>query len=1028
MSTQKTIANRYHIKTELGQGGMGTVYLATDTQTSTSVAVKQLKADIAQPELIERFKREGEALRDLNHPNIVKLLDMLEENGEHYLVMDYVRGGDLSDLLQQGKIELEQILRYTLDLADALTRAHKLNIIHRDLKPANILLADDGTLRLTDFGIARLGSKNRVTETDAIIGTIDYLPPEAFDGSGIDTRADIWAFGVILFEMIAGERPFTAENIMEMIHQITTQAIPDLEALNPDAPVELVDLVYRMLERDPQSRMASVRHVGAILEDILHGRTAQSNSTKRFDTPPPEVQHQNRHNLPAQTTPFVGRESEIDALVKLINDPANRLITVLAPGGMGKTRLSLEVAEQYLSPPQPIPDASRRGYADGVFFVELAPLSDIDNILTAIADALEYHFQGDGRDPLQQITDYLSSKTLLLVLDNFEHLLDGAGLVTDILKTAPTVNILATSRQRLNQMGETLYHLSGMDFPAWETPADAITYGSVQLFLQSAKRVQPDFELTTDNLHDVARICKLVQGMPLGILLSASWLGMLTASEVAEEIAGGIDFFETDEIGLPDRQRSIRVVFDYSWDSMTSIEQDVFMRLSVFRGGFTRESAQAVTGANLRILMSLNNKSLIRRNADTGRYEIHELLRQYSHEKLIEQGVEDETRDKHSDHFVAFLEQYSADELTVKTNDKIEIEFENIRIAMRHCADFSKSESILSVHQVLGSYLDNRARHQDAMSLMGYMIDTLSIATDANLTVKKTISRLQGELAVFYNAVGRGLEGIVYASSALEIAKSLDDDVAINWAYHSLNLCNWMLGEFTNMLETATEATHYFEAKGLLHQYPVGLSYTTIAHLHFGNLQQAKETGLKLVQMKDSSLGGGGFLQAMIFEALEDYDRAREYYLEGLQRFEEANDTWGIAISQMLFGHFEVKQNNHTEAEIHFHKAFLVEYPRNNFIDMYVIMMGISSFLAMRGDSEFAVRLASFLFHYDISIKSYVGEPVVRPQLDQTLDNLKIEMGEEAYQQAWKTGKSLTFDAVKQELFDYFNAMPEVKE
>jgi serine/threonine protein kinase/tetratricopeptide (TPR) repeat protein len=1012
MGNRVLIAKRYRIESQLGQGGMGTVFLATDVQTDDSVAVKQLTSGIAQADLIERFKREGEALRDLKHPNIVKLLEMLEENGEHYLVMEYVKGGDLSDLLKLGTIDLEQILMYALDLADALTRAHKLNIIHRDLKPANILLSDDGTLRLTDFGIARLGSKDRVTETDAIIGTIDYLPPEAFDGGGIDIRADIWAFGVILFEMLTGQRPFSADNIVETIHQITTQAIPDLEALNPNVPVDLVDLVYRMLERDPQARIASVRHIGATLEDIIEGRTAQPTPTKRFDTPPIEFSLRVQHNLPAQTTPFVGREAEVDALVKLLDDRSNRLITILAPGGMGKTRLALEVSERQLDK-----------YVDGVFFVELAPLSDTNSIITTIADTLGYHFQADGREPLQQIQDYLSSKTLLLVLDNFEHLLDGAGLVTDILKSAPTLNILATSRQRLNQMGETLYHLSGMNFPAWETPADAMTYGSVQLFLQSAKRVQPDFELTQDNLDHVARICKLVQGMPLGILLSASWLGMLTSAEVADEIAGGIDFLETDEIGLPNRQRSIRVVFDYSWKSMTSAEQGVFVKLSVFRGGFTRDAAQAVAGANLRVLMSLTNKSLIRRNTDSGRYGIHELLRQYSHEKLTEQDLEYENRDKHSDYFVVFLEQYSADKLTMQIYDVIDIEFENIRVAMRCCADFVKSEYILRAHQVLDRYLNVYARYQDTISLYEYIIDTLSRVSDKNRTTKKAIGRVQGDLAWPYYGIGQSRKGLEYNNACLEIAKSLDDDVTVNKAFWGISTGHLFLGEFTNMLELATDAIDYFEAKYMLHKHHVGFSIKMIANLRLGNLQEAKAAAVKIENIKDSLDKHNYLLLAETFEMLGYYTRAEGYYLQGLKWWEQSGDRWGIALSLMLFGNFELKQNNHAKAEIHFHKAFLLEHSRNNLIDMYVIMMGIPSFLAVRGDSAFSVRLASFLLHYNIPIKSYVGEPVVRPLLDQTLDNLKVEMGQEAYQQAWEAGKSLTFDDVKQELLDYFNAM-----
>ena len=329
----KQLAGRYTVQEKLGQGGMGTVYRGTDTQTDETIAIKQLS--FTDADLIERFKREGEALRDLNHPNIVKMLDALEHNGQHYLIMEYVSGGDLADLLKASRLPLEKILNLAIDLADALTRAHRLDIIHRDLKPANVLIADDGTLRLTDFGVAHVGSKERVTGTDAIVGTIDYLPPEALNGDPIDTRMDIWAFGVMLFEMLAGERPFTGNGIVEVIQAIATQDIPDLEDAAPDAPIALIDVVYRMLERDPQARISSVRHVGAALEDILYGRESQPH-TPRFDTPVLNFKQRTKHNLPAQTTPFVGREHELAELDKLLRDPAIRLITVLAPGGMGK--------------------------------------------------------------------------------------------------------------------------------------------------------------------------------------------------------------------------------------------------------------------------------------------------------------------------------------------------------------------------------------------------------------------------------------------------------------------------------------------------------------------------------------------------------------------------------------------------------------------------------------------------------------------------------------------------------------------
>jgi non-specific serine/threonine protein kinase len=644
--TQRTIGQRYVITDAIGSGGMGIVYKGLDTHTEQIVAIKELHSHLTDDQLIERFRREGEALRELNHPNIVKMLNAVEVEGTHYLIMEFISGNDLSDVLKQGQLPLKNVLNIAIDLADALTRAHRLNIIHRDLKPANMLISDDGILRLTDFGVAHLRSKERVTDTDAIVGTIDYLPPEAFDGSQFDERGDIWAFGVILFEMLTGKRPFAGETIMQVMLSITTAPIPELDELHPDIPVALVDLTYRMLERDVDARIRSVRQIGLELEDILHGRTAQVVQSARFDGSESDIFAIKKHNLPLQSTPFVGRGPELDELSKLIIDPSIRLITIIAPGGMGKTRLALEAAERNLD-----------NFSDGVYFVELAPLIHKEQIIPAIGAAIDYKFQpGDG-DTQQELLDFLHNKQILLVMDNFEHLLDSAELVGEILTKTNHIHILVTSRQRLAQTGENVLHLSGMDFPTWETPADALEYAAVKLFLNSAKRAKPGFELTADNLDYVARICKLVQGMPLGIVLSGAWLEMLSVKEIAAELAQSMDIL-SDEVGeLPARQQSIRVVMDYAWQMMTEAEQAVFMKLAVFKGGFTREAAQAVANANLRTLMSLVTKSLIRRDIDSGRYEIHELLRQYAYEKLKAAGDIDIAHEQHAVYFSGFVAQ-----------------------------------------------------------------------------------------------------------------------------------------------------------------------------------------------------------------------------------------------------------------------------------------------------------------------------------------------------------------------------------
>jgi predicted ATPase len=917
--TNTIVGEHYQLQNELGAGGMGTVYLGLDTRTQQTIAIKELKSDIVQPEMIERFRREGEALRELNHPNIVKMLDMFEHDGKHYLVMEYVAGGDLSELLKQGEMPLEQILTLSIDLADALTRAHKLDIIHRDLKPANVLIGDDGVLRLTDFGVAHVGSKERVTETDAIIGTIDYLPPEAFDGSIFDARGDIWAFGVMLFEMLVGDRPFKGASLFEVIQAISTQAIPDLETLNPDAPIALIDLIYRMLERDPQARIRSVRQVGLELEDLLQGRD-KAVPTKRFDTDIPDFALRPRHNLPAQTTPFVGREHELVELDNLLQDPSIRLITILAQGGMGKTRLSLEMAQRAV-------DANL--YADGVYFVELAPLSSANNIPNAIGDAAGYQFLGEGT-PEEQLLTILRQRNILLVMDNYEHLPEGFALVSDILKSAPNVHIIATSRQRLSQTGETLFHLSGMDFPEWETPEEAQEYAAVKLFINSAKRVRPDFELRDDNLDVVARICKLVEGMPLGIVLAASWLSVLSISEISDEIQGSLDFLETDETELPERQRSIRAVIDYSWKQMTETEQRVFMKLSVFRGGFTREAAQEVAGANLRILMSLINKSLIRRDSDTGRYEIHELLRQYAEEHLQQSDEFDTISEQHTQYFADFMANRAPDikgRRQIESLNEIEADFDNIREAWLYAIHHANYHALDNMMETLAIFCDMRSLFQVGEDLFQNALDQLSpLNSDA-------IHPVFNHLRARYIQVWNLWENTPVPNTILQM---LDDclKVAEDQADMLIIVLSYLQkGEHTIWIEDFERSISLFEyahqiAQDMGDPYYQGRALRGMDHsylwLEGSSSLRSIEMGRQHREFTRQLSDKNGLAHALFIQVLrsdgsgqDPIEDRKQYLYEAISIWQTTKDMKGIAKSKISLGKLELGIGNLISAKVH---------------------------------------------------------------------------------------------------------------
>ena len=430
-----------------------------------------------------------------------------------------------------------------------------------------------------------------------------------------------------------------------------------------------------------------------------------------------------RHNLPAQTTPFIGQERELMDLRGLLDDPATRLVTILAPGGMGKTRLALEAAKNHLESGQ-----------DRVCFVELAPLTAGEDIVSAIADATAHPFQQDDRSPEQQLIEYLREKQMLLALDNFEHLLERVDLVNKVLQAAPQVTVLVTSRERLQLSGETVYALDGMEFPNWEMASlkdeveDLLEYNAIKLFMQCAQRVRPDFVLEADDLTYVARICRLVQGMPLGILLSAAWVDLLSPQEIANEISQSIDFLETELRDVPDRQRSIRAVFEHSWRRLDEAERSVFMKLSVFRGGFTRVAAQSVAQASLRSLSALLNKSLLQREPN-GRYTIHELLRQYAGAELEASEQVEETWATHSSYFLDFLAGREADLKGPRQKaavDEIEADFENIRNAWTWSVERTQAEQVGQAIESLGLIYEWFGRFQEGEQIFARAVDRLA--------------------------------------------------------------------------------------------------------------------------------------------------------------------------------------------------------------------------------------------------------------------------------------------------------------
>lgn len=267
MNPNSILQGKYTVLQELGRGGMGQVFLGQDA-SGREIAIKRLAPELTgDAAVLERFRREGEALKALRHPNIVEFIEMFEDGGQHYIVTEYISGGNLLDLIRKGAVRVEEVRQIALDISDALVRAHKLEIIHRDIKPENIMLTSDHIAKLADFGIARLVNEgSRLTRTGMIVGTPDYLAPEIWAGQTPDAQTDLWSVGVVLFEMMSGQVPFEGDSLVTIMRSITSATIPNLRLLHPGLPEGMVQIVERLLERDRSKRYNTARQLAADLE------------------------------------------------------------------------------------------------------------------------------------------------------------------------------------------------------------------------------------------------------------------------------------------------------------------------------------------------------------------------------------------------------------------------------------------------------------------------------------------------------------------------------------------------------------------------------------------------------------------------------------------------------------------------------------------------------------------------------------------------------------------------------------------
>jgi predicted ATPase/class 3 adenylate cyclase len=753
-------------------------------------------------------------------------------------------------------------------------------------------------------------------------------------------------------------------------------------------------------------------------------------------------------NLPAPRTSFVGRADELASIDRMLDEPDCRLLTLVGPGGVGKTRLALEAAARR---------ADR--YQHGVHFVPLVGVPAPDLLAPAVAESLQFrvdnaHSAIPARD---QLVDFLRERATLLVLDNFEHLLDARDLLTEVIEQAPQVELLTTSRERLQVQSEWVLDVDGLANGSGNGHAG--DSAAVRLFVDRARQVDGCYALTDSERPHVERVCRLVNGMPLGIELAAAWASTLSCAEIADEIERNLGFLETSMQDVPERHRSLRAAFDQSWRLLSGGERRVFSRLSVFRGAFARDAAAAVAGAGLAELQRLVSKSLVRR-AGLGRFELHELLRQYAAERLAaEQAEFADARESHARFYVGMLAA-RADTLLgegmMEARDELRVEIDNLRAAAEWAVtEWSEddaraaltslelffwahswhegSETFAQLAELLGPPLvsaHDAARASDVMlsalayqtylgSALGYdeRLDAIARACLPALRERG----LTRELGVCLLAIGTNdcyrdvyADSVVSLEEAVDVARSAGDLDAVMGSLAWLGFVRLLVDDLAGAREAFEDCRTVSEELGS--PLNLGFAISKLGLLADAEGDYATAIGFHLeareLFARAGDDAGAGYTQSrasMSAYCLGDYEQAMEHAIAGYEGFEQANHRWGMTAALCRLGFAAAALGRFDESHEGLWRALELAREMEATSLLLHALSGVGVLLAREGKDRDAAEVLFFSLEHEAMPATYrlVAEP--------TLDELRTKLDSKELASAREAAAGLDLDELVSE-------------
>jgi predicted ATPase len=991
---------------------MGEVYRARDTRLLRDVALKVLSSDaIGDPRLQQRFEQEACSASALNHPNVVTIYDTGREGSTSFIAMELVEGRTLRETIADGPMPLDRLIDLATQIGDGLAAAHDRRIVHRDLKPENIMVTTAGRIKILDFGLAKIETAavavdaatvpGGLTHVGTVLGTAGYMSPEQASGLPADFRSDQFAFAAILYEMATARAAFGRATVIDTITAVMREEPPPVAAINPAVPAALGRIIRRALSKQPSDRYGSTRDLSRDLVDLRDHVSAPVGRVFALQPMP----------VPQPRAKLVGRSAEVGAARELLLRADVRQVTFTGPGGTGKSSLALQVA-----------DSVSREFPAGVFFIPLASITDPALVASSIAQAMGIR-EIAGRSlesSIKEAVQQAAHAPMLIVLDNFEHLVAAAPLVSDLLSVAPLLKVLSTSRAALQIYGEHEFPVPPLAFPdPQKLPSLSAVhdYPAIALFEDRARAVKPDFAISPANAAAVAEICARLDGLPLAIELAVARIKLLPPEAMLARLQSRLKLLTGGSRDVAVRQQTLRGTIDWSYELLSPAEQKIFRRLAAFSGGCTLEAAEAVCGAldDLEIdlldgLGTLVNQSLLERvttDDDGGRFRMLETIREYALEA-------DAIRRAHAAYFVLLAEDGDAtlggpeDAGTLRAFD---LERDNFRTALDTVSDLTRADWGLRLGASLWRYWERREHLAEGQRRLMSILSLPSGPAHKPLRAR----------ALFGAGVLADTRGDYDTAAALHhesagILRELGDDRSIAVSVNGLAVATQKRGDFAGARRHFQESLELWRKLG--DRMAVSRALSNLASVVKAQEEFAEASALYEESLAASVAIGDRSGAAVTLGNLgdlareqRDFTAARSFYDRSLAAFRELGDPWGIAGALTDLGSLARDQGDVDRSRA-LHEESLRLFERlghRRGIARLLEELAVSA--AAQGRSRAVLQLAGAA----AALRETIGTPLAaaaHSKLERAIDPARSRLGTAAATAAWNEGREMPLDQI----------------